>query len=992
MTGFDTSCYPRLRTIKDWQSQTHRPVIIIGNGPSAFDVSTRRLPLDPVIVRMNAFMFEPEYSFGDRVDGIFWAIGRRWLQVALALSHERKDYHYGTFFTPPKVLDSGLSTFHAENAWIKQRLGSEVTSHFDILLAHERLNEWFLPRNKRKRPGLPTQGVQALGAMLCLGFRDVYIAGMDFYQNTKSSGRYAFSYPDFIINMTAPAHTTAGYEEKSHSIQIDLAFMHELRLAFPDANLFSLSPSSFLSEIVPVAPLRDVERPIEILNGRTKDHVSFIQALREKLIRPYEADDALVGAIERNKGPRLHFWCWTPLDSEPGKRRDIEILRDGELVDTIRCDKDSFEQELSCIGDARHGAFKKFDDLFATSPGAHYLFRDKETGETLKNGDFDRFSLSRTDLHRRSILLRGSAPLDVNEEKYIENLSPVTKMMDVSLLGDDISQHPTAEKIEKVSEELALEWAVSETDKGINLVGFQLFKDQVNGLLALAHRRPNLILNLIKKMTAGLITTACPGYGVSISQVETLMKQVVLIYSLPVKSTSLDEAGSDNSVQALAAAMPQAIRLNLALWEMNGSHISKNTEPHTPILVDLASLLQAPARIAEDVIKGLAKTKGRIVVSAEHLPFNLIVGLPDTLITDRLKSLADTGAYFVCSDIELARSLQIFTRLPHDRLKIADRCATWDADSLDLKKGSSVLAVVDSLAPETLQNWKKSLRKLNAVQEGDLTFRVVTPSAFFRNDQPLLEATGLVWGGGIPDTAAIKDFDLVWLSAASIGRSPVLPILEKAVDTTDVYVIASEGACQMSKLPQSATWNTRSEAARAINDAVSLGIALPVGVAPSLSDDSVWADARYLLELACPDMLIPSEELFHRSFGLSRDVVEGSSVGAKLDINIALTGRPNSKDGQIQVNLVNYSPHWIPQFDNQKGGAEIQVELTRHTPNNAYILKKPVTNDIPPYGKTTLPFDWPTDDTLGVMDVAVSVLLNGRRKLCRRQFSNLTFR
>jgi len=126
---------------------------------------------------------------------------------------------------------------------------NKLFNHWKILGTHPLLAYEMIIRP------LPTQGLQALGTLLLLGFRKFYIIGMDFYQNTGD--RYYYKISTQVKKGMEKKDFKPGYEKGAHSFEKDLHFFKLLQNEFPDAQFYSLSEKSFLNSIVPISPIQE---------------------------------------------------------------------------------------------------------------------------------------------------------------------------------------------------------------------------------------------------------------------------------------------------------------------------------------------------------------------------------------------------------------------------------------------------------------------------------------------------------------------------------------------------------------------------------------------------------------------------------------------------------------------------------------------------------------------------------------------------------------
>jgi lipopolysaccharide biosynthesis glycosyltransferase len=259
---------PGEREIESFASLIPRPVVIVGNGPSAMLPPHQQIPADAVVFRMNWFFLESHYHFGSLVDGWFYAIPNEGLEKLLRDEIREKRYVVDRILSPCQV-----PSFRAEDRWGNHLLGLDVEQldHWAAISRRPRLARFFM-----SRPGLPTSGMQALGFALVVGFREIYLSGIDLYESKEA--RYGYVVPEVVARMVTEKDLTPGYES-AHSIDHDLAFLRACIAEFPDAKIFSLSASTNLAQYVPQAAnliARDAmsARTVPDL-GQPKERVAF---------------------------------------------------------------------------------------------------------------------------------------------------------------------------------------------------------------------------------------------------------------------------------------------------------------------------------------------------------------------------------------------------------------------------------------------------------------------------------------------------------------------------------------------------------------------------------------------------------------------------------------------------------------------------------------------------------------------------------------------
>ncbi|WP_202879605.1 glycosyltransferase [Serinicoccus kebangsaanensis] len=237
------------REIASFADEVHRPLLVVGNGPSSAMPPYRRIPADAVVIRMNWFFLESNYHFGDRVDAWFSAVPNETLERMLQEEIRTGRYDVRRILTPMRLA----SQRDGEGYGLDPRV--QVTE----------LDSWSMPaRNPRlarhfmSRPGLPTTGMQALAFGLGVGFREIYLAGLDLYESKDA--RYGYTIPEVVERGLMAKDLAPGYEA-AHGLDTDIAFLRACLAEYPDARVRSVSQSDTLHLYVPPATDLD-DRPV----------------------------------------------------------------------------------------------------------------------------------------------------------------------------------------------------------------------------------------------------------------------------------------------------------------------------------------------------------------------------------------------------------------------------------------------------------------------------------------------------------------------------------------------------------------------------------------------------------------------------------------------------------------------------------------------------------------------------------------------------------
>jgi hypothetical protein len=232
-------------TVEFLQKMNKRPLVISGNGPSLTKINYKMIPHNSVIFRTNMFFLEDRYYLGKDIDAYFWSVYREELHDTLENMVTSNKYNINSFFYP-----MNLNSFNGkkERISINERHTKLFTPSYDHWAIMATKPE--IARLLMSRP-LPTTGLQMLAVAMILGYKEIYLVGIDFYQSTDV--RYAFDIPDDIKKTIGNIHFKPGYEAGAHSFEYDLFFFTILRELYPDVKLYSISEHSYISTLIPMA-------------------------------------------------------------------------------------------------------------------------------------------------------------------------------------------------------------------------------------------------------------------------------------------------------------------------------------------------------------------------------------------------------------------------------------------------------------------------------------------------------------------------------------------------------------------------------------------------------------------------------------------------------------------------------------------------------------------------------------------------------------------
>jgi len=247
-------------TVEYLKEMSERPLVIAGNGPSLTKINYKMIPNNSVVFRTNMFFLEDKYYLGKHIDAYFWSVYREELHDTLDNIVTNKIYNIKSFFYP-----MNLNNFNGKKERISinekhTKLFTPSYDHWAIMATKPEIARLLMSRP------LPTTGLQMLAVAMILGYKEVYLVGIDFYQSTDI--RYAFDIPDSIKKTIGDVHFKPGYEAGAHSFEYDLFFFNLLRELYPDVKLYSISEHSYISTLIPMAKESNSNTKIKIMNKK----------------------------------------------------------------------------------------------------------------------------------------------------------------------------------------------------------------------------------------------------------------------------------------------------------------------------------------------------------------------------------------------------------------------------------------------------------------------------------------------------------------------------------------------------------------------------------------------------------------------------------------------------------------------------------------------------------------------------------------------------
>uniref|UniRef100_UPI000CF0820E alpha-2,3-sialyltransferase n=1 Tax=Helicobacter cetorum TaxID=138563 RepID=UPI000CF0820E len=219
-----------------------KPLIIAGNGPSIKDLDYSLFPSDFDVFRCNQFYFEDKYYLGREVKGAFFFAGEIF-DVAMRTARQlvcNDEYAFCDIYctTNSDYIDG----CNIEELLKKRYVGIRRAFYF-----LQQLEPFFtLHKNNVNFYGKDfTSGIDMLIVAIALGYKEIYLCGIDFYENGleyfyENKSEYFIPHPSSL---------------NTHSKNIDL---QAIELAKSYANLYALVPNSALNRYLPLSPNKNV--------------------------------------------------------------------------------------------------------------------------------------------------------------------------------------------------------------------------------------------------------------------------------------------------------------------------------------------------------------------------------------------------------------------------------------------------------------------------------------------------------------------------------------------------------------------------------------------------------------------------------------------------------------------------------------------------------------------------------------------------------------
>lgn len=240
--------------------------VVAGNGKSLARIDYSLLPQKYDVFRCNQFYFEERYFLGKKIKAVFFT-PKVFLEQYYTLYHLKKNNAY---FVDEIILSSfNHPTVDLEQSEKIQNLFVDAINGYDHYLAKLTAFDVYLRYKELYESQRITSGVYMCAVAIAMGYTDIYLTGIDFYQSNKEN--YAFDHKRPNIIHLLPDFQEDKTQFAYHHEHVDLEALHFLQEHY-QVNLYSLSPTSPLSQHFP-------PRPVE-----TNSETTFVAPLKENYI------------------------------------------------------------------------------------------------------------------------------------------------------------------------------------------------------------------------------------------------------------------------------------------------------------------------------------------------------------------------------------------------------------------------------------------------------------------------------------------------------------------------------------------------------------------------------------------------------------------------------------------------------------------------------------------------------------------------------------
>lgn len=229
--------------------------IVAGNAPSIKEIDYSLMPTNYDVFRCNQFYMEDQYYLGKTIKAVCFASQTTFEHIYTMLHLKNKqeyDIHsifLRDLFYPEKNTEQkamgNLHTYFNNHHFLHKIYDGKYSHNINAFLEYTRIQELYCFKHI-------TSGVMLCAIATAMGYKEIYLAGIDFYEGKV----YAFDSfgPNLISIMPDFATIPQSYQADSmswHSKEADLEALEFLRTHY-GVKFYSLCPNSPASAYFPL--------------------------------------------------------------------------------------------------------------------------------------------------------------------------------------------------------------------------------------------------------------------------------------------------------------------------------------------------------------------------------------------------------------------------------------------------------------------------------------------------------------------------------------------------------------------------------------------------------------------------------------------------------------------------------------------------------------------------------------------------------------------
>lgn len=219
--------------------------IIAGNAPSLTQIDYNRLPLQFDVFRCNQFYFEDKYYLGKHIKAVFFAPHVFFEQYYTLKELEAKDeYSYDEIFCSKNEVTTNNINFKEIFSISNTPFIVDISDFYEFISYH----------NFYKNSVITT-GVYMCAIAIAMGYRQIFVAGIDFYKKMGGGSKQDYAFNTKTDNLLKLVSSfSSGKHFCLHNKQIDLEALIFLQKKY-NVKIYSLCQNSTFSKHFELAPI-----------------------------------------------------------------------------------------------------------------------------------------------------------------------------------------------------------------------------------------------------------------------------------------------------------------------------------------------------------------------------------------------------------------------------------------------------------------------------------------------------------------------------------------------------------------------------------------------------------------------------------------------------------------------------------------------------------------------------------------------------------------